>query len=277
MKAPGKNNPYLAPALYAGCGLLVFGYVNMYSLFRLVNDHLGSSFVLVVPVLLPLLLLCAIALRRRTQGAIPATRRWWLFAGLFLLLLSLVLPDPRFAVKRIHAAEYLLLSLIVRYAMSRQLTGQPLLVFSCLLCSLYGVHDELLQGLHPLRTYGLRDMLVNMVAANGGCLLWHGLSLFDRDTPEIPGNIGWQTVHVYSLIWLCLAVAALVVPLTVYRYSRMPWWPFLPLAAAMISWLLLLRGDRSALLRHGIAPLYGVALPLLCYPPAVNYFKIPFN
>ena len=109
-------------------------------------------------------------------------------AVLRLCLLALLVSDMRYAVKRIHVVEYLFLSLVVRYGMSWKLQEKNLLLFSFLATAVFGVHDELLQGIHPLRTYGLRDMAVNGISAAGGALIWHGADLFSDNLQSSTGN-----------------------------------------------------------------------------------------
>ncbi len=273
MKNVARDKPtLLVPALYLLCGLLVVIYVNLFTLFRLVNEYLGSGFILATPLLLPFILLFLVIRRRARKGL----RHNWLLIGLFLVFIGLILPDPAFPVKRIHVAEYLFLSLIVRYALARNLVGRQLIFFSVLVSAVYGIHDELLQGFHPSRTYGLRDMLVNIVAAAGGCFIWHSLDLFVGTRTCSTGEVSWSPLQIGALVWLVFAVAALVVPLTVYRHGALPWWPFLPLAAAVVVWACVIADDSSPL-RHGLVPLGWTAFPMLCYPFAAHVFQISFR
>lgn len=262
---------------HLGCGLLVVVFVHFYGLYQLVNHQLGGGFLAVSPFVLPVLLLAALIFRRyQVVDNLSSIHRLPVILGLCCCLGALALPDPEIAVKRIHVMEYLLLSLYVRYTLSRRIGGKPLLVFSCMLSCLYGVHDELLQGIHPARTYGLLDMLVNGVAAIGGGLVWHGLNLFCRHADEREaGSAGWPWPHILYLLGLAAAVPAMAVPLIVQRHDVLPGWSFLPLAAAMVVWVCYFAGDRSTL-RHGVMPVSVVAFLFLVYPLAVNGLQIAF-
>lgn len=272
-----KKNTLLLVGLYLGCGLLVIAFVNLYPLY----DHLvrtyGLHLVSYAPFLPPAVLLPGFAAFFAVRS-LPV--KWpWLLPGLVLLAFALFIPDPEIAVKRIHVSEYLCLSFVARYAMSLRLSGKPLLLFATLFTAVLGIHDELLQGIHPSRTYGLRDMLVNAVAAIGGGFIWHGLSFFTarKTAPDSTGSSGKQgkAVHFLYLGWLVIAVLALIVPLMAYRHMSPPLWPCLPLAAAAVFWVCLPRRDDSAI-RHGLLALSAASFLLLLYPVAINRWQLAF-
>jgi len=262
---------------HLGCGLVVVAFVHFFGLYQLISERLGKGFIAVSPFLLPILLLATIfSARKITSRQWPPPKLRPILLGLCCCFVALALPDPEIAVKRIHVAEYLLLSLYVRYTLSFRLAGISLLVFSCLLACLYGVHDELLQGLHPARTYGLRDMSVNAVAAVGGCLLWHGLAIFSRNSPVHKSENGsFSPGQSFYLAGLAITIPAMAVPLIVHRNESLPFWPFLPLAAATIVWSCFFIDDRSAH-RHGILAVSVVAFLFLAYPLVVNVLEITF-
>ena len=262
---------------HLGCGLVVIAFVHFFGLYQLISERLGKEFIAVSPFLLPILLLATLFLARKiTARQWPPQKLPPILLGLCCCFVALALPDPEIAVKRIHVFEYLLLSLYVRYTLSFRLAGIPLFLFSCLLTGLYGVHDELLQGLHPARTYGLRDMSVNAVAALGGCLLWHGLTIFtpsstDHGTAKKPLSLKQS----FYLTGLAISIPAMAVPLVVHRNDSLPFWPFLPLAAAMVVWSCFFIDDRSPH-RPGILAVSIVASIFLAYPLAVNVLEITF-
>ena len=274
-----KTGDGLLLLLHLGCGLMVVAFVHFYGLYQLVNQKLGGGFLKISPLVLPILLFAALFfLRYRAAEKSPPIRRLPVVLGLCCCLAALAVPDPEIAVKRIHVMQYLLLSLCVRYTLSFRLDGGGLLLFSTLLSCLYGVHDELLQGLHPARTYGLRDMLVNAVSACGGCLVWHGLGLFGgRAAGEAAGTkvfLPW--FRILQLAGLAAAVPAMAIPLIAHRHDLLPAWPFLPLAAAMVLWSCY-PTDRRSPLRYGLLPVNLVAFLFLLYPLAVNGLQIAFH
>jgi VanZ family protein len=248
-------------------------FVHLFSLYQLVSERLGSGFVTFSPLVLPVLFLAVLFVKRRRGTESLAS----VLLGLSCCLAALAVPDPEIAVKRIHVMEYLLLSLYVRHTLAFRLSGVALLVFSCLLSCLYGIHDELLQGVHPSRTYGLRDMLVNVVAAIGGSLVWHGLALFSkRSGGSMTGADLWSRSQILYLTGLVATVPAMAIPLIACRHDVFPAWPFLPLAAAMVAWSCFFVDDRT-MLRYGLLPTSIVAFLFLVYPVAVNGLQITFN
>lgn len=273
--ATGKNTTLLL-FLYLGCGLLVVTFVNLYPLYDHLVRNYGLRAVSFFPYLPPVMLLTMI-------GALCLSRsrkvRWRFFLpGVLLLALALFIPDPEISVKRIHVSEYLVLSLITRYTMSLRLSGRSLPVFATLFAAILGIHDEFLQGIHPARTYGLRDMLVNAVAATGGGFLWHSLSFFSlRESPGCasrPGKTG-NAIHYCYLGWLALAIVAMIVPLMAFRHTTLPFWPCLPLVAAVVFRACLPQGDAPEI-RHGIMVLSAASFLLLLYPVVVNGWQLAF-
>lgn len=261
--------------LYLLCGLLIVIFVNTYPIYRFLATRLGNGISSFLPLALPVavITICLWA----CSGSYARRRVHWLLLlpGIFLCLIALLIPDPAIAIKRIHVVEYLLLSLLVRYTMSHHLSGTRLLLFSGLFTAVLGVHDEFLQGIHQLRTYGLRDMLVNMVAGFGGALFWHGLGLFRQPT-ETTGSTEWRMHQLLYLLWLILAVFAMIVPIAAYLHHALPYWPGLPLLSTTVFWCCFGRGDRSEV-GHGLTILSLACLLFLLYPVMVNMLQIPFS
>lgn len=260
---------------HLGCALLVLAFVNLYELYRLVGDLLGARLLGLAPLVLPPLFLMVIfVFARRSVRLVPLALAPTL-AGIALCLVALAIPDPEIAIKRIHVAQYLLLSLAVRHTLATRLGGVELTLSATLLSCLYGVHDEMLQGLHPDRTYGLRDIMVNTLASCGGGLIWHGLSLFEKGHAPTGPLIGWTWRQRLILFGMSVAVVLMAVPLVAYRNHPLPPWPFLPLAALLIIWGLFFISPRQNGY-HLFQPLGVVALLFLLYPFAVNVLQIPF-
>ncbi len=257
-------------SLYLLCGLLVFAYVHLFSVWAWLNERVAGRIMDLLPIVVTLAVLVGLACTAVwISRAGKAISRPWIYGGVALCLLALLIPDARYAVKRIHVVEYLCLSLLVRYTLSFRLQGFSLLFFSFFVTALFGIHDELLQGILPARTYGLRDMTVNAVSAAGGAAIWYGLALFHR--PGIGQNQegGSRVVTVCYLIWLSMAVLALVVPLPAYRYESIPWWPLLPLGVTPLVYLLCVP-DFINSMRHGLVVACSLSFFMLCYPLLIN-------
>ena len=261
--------------LYLLSCCMVLGFVNLFTLYRITEKYLGSSFIKIAPLTLPVFLfLLFFAIKRLSQYQFPNIGKKWLIVGTGLLILGLFIPDPAIPIKRIHVTEYLLLSLVVRAAMINHLNSLALLLFASLFTSILGVHDELLQGIHPLRTYGLRDMLVNCVSACGGSMIWHGLKLFAQPENTMP-DAQANKVTILFTVWLVICLLAMALPLTLYLNASMPLWPFLPLSTIPLYWSLLLFDEKPPL-RHCILACIAIILPFFLYPLLINVFSITF-
>lgn len=269
---------------YGLCVLLVPLYVNMFPLWKYLSTSWGSSVFKVLPILALAFLLGSVFLVLRLQRGRPGTpatavaHNWPAVAGgLLLCMAGLAITDPAFPVKRIHVAEYLLLSLVARAVMSLRMQGTALLLYSALFAAVLGIHDEFLQGLHPARTYGLKDMAVNGLGALGGALIWHGTGLFSssRETRADPGKEDSAAVERLYLGWLVFSISALIVPLFFFRGFAMALWPSLPLLGTMVFFTLYLRRFDSASL-HGLVALSAATGTLVIYPLLGRFSSILF-
>ncbi len=73
--------------------------------------------------------------------------------------------------KQIHVPEYILMAWIVFYAVSVDYEGRGLLILVFILSSLLGCVDEIIQGIHPARFYGWKDIVVNTLSVSIGVLM----------------------------------------------------------------------------------------------------------
>jgi hypothetical protein len=84
-------------------------------------------------------------------------------------------PNPN---KHIHIPEYIIMSWILFEALSLDYLGKGILILIFICSSLLGLVDELLQGIHPERFYGLGDMAMNSAATFIGILTLAGIRRF---------------------------------------------------------------------------------------------------
>ena len=254
--------------------LLVPVYVSMFPVWQLVNAHLPGGMIAGLPIVLTLAVLLALCLffyKRRGRTIPGPLSRTALFTGVGLCCIALLLPEAHLPAKKIHVVEYLFLSLVVRFAMAPRLQGLALMICSACFTALLGIHDEFLQGLHPARTYGLSDMLVNTLSGCGGCLIWHACALFQRPvSPDLSGRAvaGTGLIPLY-LLWLLAGLLALVVPAFWYRGAIIPLWTTMPLLGAIAgAGLWFWRFPPPW--RHGIIAAGSISLPLNLYPLLIN-------
>jgi hypothetical protein len=249
--------------------VLVPLYVSMFPVWKLLSVHLSDAMLTLLPIGVSVIGLAgALCWYQTRRLKIKDMGNSTVITGLVLCVCALLLPDPHYPAKRIHVAEYMLLSLVVNWAMSHHLQGRSLLLSGACFASLLGVHDELLQGMVDSRTFGLRDIGVNALAAAGGALIWYGLRLFQR--PGVP-HLPLSGITRWYLLWLGIGVAALIWPLFFYKSLTLPLWPVMPLLAALVLYFLLPRPHH-----HGVGAISWAALTLALYPLFSTMARIVF-
>jgi hypothetical protein len=279
MKPARRSDTYRTILGYLLCCALVPLYVNLFPLWKYLSTRFGSSSdtafsVLPAAVLVLFLALCWFVQRLTGKRSAPIDRTA-LLAGATLCLVGLLVPDPGFPVKRIHVAEYAALSLAARFALSSSLSGPALLFYSSCFAAVLGIHDEFLQGLHPARTYGLRDMAVNIIGSCGGGLIWHGLNLF---SPPAQGHTAAPKSRADFLYlgWLFAALLMLVWPAYYFKGQPIELWTALPLLAAVFCFFNH-RKQFSPLTARGLSALTAVSAALAAYPllsrlPGITFY-----
>jgi hypothetical protein len=265
--------------LYPVAALLVIAYVNTFELWALLVGSIGSEQAALVPfaTLAAGLGLTAwwIILRRGTIGMRPVL----LIMAVALALLGLTLTDPAYPAKRIHVPQYILLALVLRRALSDHVGGTALNAATMVVTLIFGIHDEMLQGLHPSRTYGLRDIVVNGTAGASGALAAVGVGLWRG--PSGP-------LHLPAPIAAALAVQAVALTflvMTLMRYVGVnpvdappPAWAGAPLAIGGIALMALFRsGSPSPGARHIHLVISWTTLPLALYPVIPHVTPLVFH
>ncbi len=196
---------------------------------------------------------------------------------------GLWITDAAFPAKRIHVAEYMLLSLVVRRGASRHADGWALTVTTAVLTLLFGIHDELAQGIHPSRTFGLTDIVVDAMGGLAGALAGHTLGLFHRR----PGaDRGWPEAGPWLLSALAVAVAlalmlagiAASIPDSDQLAALMPLplWPVAPVPAA-VAVALLLDPPRRPWLRHAGAVALWLTAATILSPVVAHAVPLAFR
>ena len=77
--------------------------------------------------------------------------------------------------KYIHIPEYVLISWILYYALALDYKGSGILLLVFICAAMLGVVDEIMQGMHPQRTYGWKDLIIDTASGLIGCLSIMGL------------------------------------------------------------------------------------------------------
>ncbi len=268
--------------LYAACFFLVLCYVNMFPLWVWLLGQPGyGSWIGRLPVLVTLavLLLSIVSSVQRFRKGIRV-HFIFLALGIGVAFLALAVPDPQIPIKRIHVAEYIVLSFLVRFALSHRLRGNRLVLFTALVTLLFGIHDEMIQGLHPLRYYGWRDMIVNGLAGCGGALLGHGLRFFATASPHDADHEPRRPVSpalASFYVLLFAAVGWLVVALYEQRGGSVPVTSLLPLACmCLVITVLYPEVVVDSRAHHGLQAVFWLAFGLTIYPVLINVAGIRF-
>ena len=212
-----------------GLWVVVFGFANLFPLWSLAAAKLGQSVAAGAPFAVVFLLLVATAWRGWRQRQRGKPRIVALVLGGLFAVAALGLTDPAFPAKRIHVAEYATLAVLVRAYMVRFISGGWLAGLSAVTAAVYGIHDEMIQGLLPERTFGIRDVVVNGVSALAGSLLAHGLGLFGRGGDDLTVSAGDAAKITLVTGSLAAGIVALLAPLPYYRDILPPVWTILPI------------------------------------------------
>jgi hypothetical protein len=106
-----------------------------------------------------------------------------------LLITVVLLRTQRNPNKAIHIPEYIVLTWLLFRALSIDYRGKGIyaLTFTC--AGMLGVLDELMQGAHPYRFYGLADMGLNAAGGMIGIISLLGLGRFDTEGAAWPGPL----------------------------------------------------------------------------------------
>lgn len=268
--------PRAAPfAWYAIAAALVVLYVNLFALWRALATWLGDS-AGDVPFAVTLLLLAGLGVVavhgvRRRQDT-----RWLLVAGaLVCAAIGLLATDPDYPSKRIHVPQYIVLALVVRRGLCLRLSGWPLTLLGWAITMVLGGHDELIQGFHPQRTFGLADALTNGWGAAAGVLLAQGFGWMEsgrpNDTPP-PRPVVIATVCVLAALGLEL------VALDRFREAVLPYWAMVPLLGATLAWTCVDAVSRYGDgWRHGLGVLVFFSALAAAYPVISHVAPLVFN
>ncbi len=254
--------------------VLLAGFIETFEVWQALNARLGGAYAGRVPlaVLLLLLLLLGgwgIARKRRGETIRPLP----LGAGMVLAVAALALTDPAFPAKRIHVAEYILIALVVRKGLGFHVAGRALTVFTTVVTLLLGVHDELAQGLHPDRTFGLGDVAVNGVSGLAGSLIAAGLRLFE---PGAPSREAQPTAIPLAAFFVGGGAVLLLASLPWFRDSAIPWWTMTPLLAGGFAWFLQAGGGHGGA-GHPLPVSIWLALLTAVYPVIANGTSLVFH
>jgi hypothetical protein len=200
-------------AWHALAALLVLVFAHTFELWRWLVATLGPSGAAAIPIGLALALAGGFAAILVKRGAVD----WRLLAlAAALAGIGLLTTDPQFPAKRIHVPQYALLAALLRLTLP-DCAGWTRTLGAAFLATLYGVHDEFVQGLMPTRGYGTADMLTNALGAFSGAVALHD-PRERAHKPPAPGDLA-------RLAAMATIVGSLAIAFVDWRGAALPWWP----------------------------------------------------
>jgi hypothetical protein len=244
--APGRTGRFGEAAWYGLALALVAAFVNTFEIWIWLQRQLPPWALTGVPFALTAPLIAWVGWRLRAHAVLA--RSWpWFAAAAAAAAVAFAITDPAFPAKRAHIPEYMLLALVLRRGLAYHHAGAYLSVMSGIAAAVLGVHDELLQGLHPTRYFGLADIVVNAISAGAGACLGHGLATAADGDARPRSAIGGVGVPGWAVAAAAIAgLALLVLVLLRMPGQPMPPWAALPVLAAVACWLLLEAGRGRA-------------------------------
>lgn len=249
--------------IYMTAAILVVVYVNLFPVWQSLSALTAGRGLTAAPVVAALAVPLLLMTRRR--------RHWRaVLLAMCCAAIGLLLADPQFPAKRIHVAEYMLLGALLRLAAPRPLGAWQRTLVAAIAGALFGMHDEMIQGLLPERSFGLADLAVNACGAAAGALLGQGVSDDDARSEERLLDLPWP-------FWAVLAGVVLeAIALPAFRDRPLPLWSAAPVLAAAAA-CFLLPPPRSAALRHVQVLVVVLAVALALYPVVTHVAPLSFR
>ncbi len=166
---PGK---YLKAAWWILVALYTFILPDFYLIYRNIVTFFGQDAAGKVPFLMVAVLGIAYGIAILVSQKSPKNLLFLVPCVIIAFLIMTLVSNPN---KHIHIPEYVLMTWLLYAALSKGHKGSGLFLLIFIYASLLGVVDELEQGIHPSRFYGLSDMLVNCASALIGIFTIMGL------------------------------------------------------------------------------------------------------
>lgn len=260
---------------YALAVALITIYVNAFEIWRwLVESYgeLAASVPIIVTVVMIATFLVVAVRSAKGSGRI----KWsMVVCGVGLAIMGLIASNPLFPSKAIHVPQYMVIALLVRRGLCSHLSGWPLTLIGFLITIIFGCHDELVQGFHPQRYFGLSDVISNAVGAAAGVLLAHGFSWMDsgQSNGDPPSRL-IASIALYMLF----AFGFEMVLLYRDRGEGIAVWIAAPLFIGALVWICTdIVSSYSSGWKHALRLIVSIFALAIAYPVIANVTKIEFN
>ena len=126
------------------------------------------------------------------------------------VIVFLVVAFEKNANKYIHIPEYIIMTWLLYLAIGVDYRGSGILLLVFLCALMLSMVDELLQGIHPLRTYGFKDMIIDAASSFIGIL---SLTRFEmppgrcwawgRELKRFKGALGVLLIGIAASVPMC--------------------------------------------------------------------------
>ena len=209
-------------------------YVNAFEIWRWLVESFGK-FAASVPLVTTLIMLAAFLLVAVRSAKGTAHIKWPIvLCAIGFAMVGLIVSNPQFPSKAIHVPQYMVIALLVRRGLCAHLSGWPLTLMVLLTTIIFGCHDELVQGFHPQRYFGLADINADFFGAAAGALLAHGFGWMESNQSN-----GTSPPWFVVLITLCVLLAFGVELVLLYEFGgeSVPVWIAAPLLTATLVWI----------------------------------------
>ena len=160
--------------LWALIAAYTFVLPDVILIYRAIVDRFGKEAAGKVPVIMVVILGIAYGAAVVLSHRSLKNLLFLLPSGVIAFLIIRLVENPN---KHIHIPEYILAVWLLYAVLSKDYRGRGLFILVFVCATLLGVVDELEQGIHPKRFYGLSDMIVNSASALIGIFTIMGLKL----------------------------------------------------------------------------------------------------
>lgn len=263
MTAPARPNPVRSWVWYGAAVALVALFIQTFPMWQILSATLGRMTVGAVPViaLAGAIGLLSVGLIRTRRAPSPSGQTRWptILLALIVAGAGLGLVDPDLPAKRIHIAEFMLVAALIRAGLTcapgeDALAGWQITLATLGLTALLGVHDELAQGLHPDRTFGVRDIGIDTLGGLAGALLQHRPTRPTSPQPPTaccPGELSWHLILPTAFLALGLQIGAIVLTLSPDGLVPPPLWSTAPVLGVTAAATLVAPRSPAGILHPG--------------------------
>ncbi|MBT8370308.1 MAG: VanZ family protein [Deltaproteobacteria bacterium] len=219
MRMPSDHFPIAARrhrlrriSLWTAAALYTAALPYMILGFRAIDQHFSPQIAANVPLFIIILLAVfyAIACVRKNM----AVRGVIILAasGLIVFFVMRFESNPN---KYIHIPEYILMTWILYQALVLDYKGRGIMLLILICATMLGIVDELLQGIHPQRTFGWKDMIIDTASSFIGILTLMGVK---RREPEDWLWLG-RLKHFKLFLAAILCGALTAIPMCIYLFD----------------------------------------------------------